>query len=263
MYFESHTRTNEEDVIKAANIEAEHYDEDRNAYHSSPKSSILSAKSVGDNTTEELVECWDHSKEQYELIDDFYYNDNDLVFHSTRQTSSPEPSILEPPSTPVWTRLLGTPSSPSLDQRLSLTSLDSDEEVFPRILHGPTTRSSLKRQAAIRRRNDYSSPCNNLANKEHEEKKATFPQPSSPHNVNTTLKQDLSRVLKSSRPLVPEAVVPHQNRAVVLDSALDNLPFSLDDVPPTDSALPYLRPRRLTTYRTFYNSKRSRGKERR
>ena len=94
-------------------------------------------------------------------------------------------------------------------------------------------------------------------------RKHPFPQPTSPGQVNTTLRQDLSGVLKGSRPLVPETVILHNNQAVHLDAALDNLAPSPEDALPQDGTLPYLRPKRVTTYRMFYNSKRGGRQERR
>ena len=99
MVFDSDTGTVGNNLSNNSNCENDFNTMNDNTDLQPPGSSTSSTETVGEETTEELDRCWDHSREQYELMDDFCYDGEDLVFHSTRlepslPSSQPHHSVL-------------------------------------------------------------------------------------------------------------------------------------------------------------------------
>ena len=88
--------------------------------------------------------------------------------------------------------------------------------------------------------------------------------PSSPEKAMMDHVQDLSQAFSLRLPIAAEVVNVENNCALFLDQALSvtspltrHTPVQLDEV--ENNILPYFRPNRRISYRTFYNSKRRRG----
>ena len=193
-----------------------------------------------------------------------------MVFHSTR-LYSPTDSVMSTASGIEDSNLRDGRKQAIISDSFALpsdelTSEDTDDEVFPRHNEGPLTRSYLRRQQGFRRKKI--TVCANspdpLETNIHIPTLERIPAPSSPSATVTSRTQLLHKVLPLSRPLVPQSVDTTSDRALILQ---DVLPPTMDRMGsaaiPGEEALPYFRPKRLSSYRVFYNSKRPGGRGRR
>ena len=215
-------------------------------------------------------EFWDSSAEQYELttpgeLEALWNYEDSLIFHSTA-VLTPEIEMQESSKSyelDTRGRVFAIPSESSISDANDLTSEPSDDEVFPIISNRPLTRSALKRSHAIRRkRKRQDSIIDPLERNIVVPPRTPLRRPTSPLQVANDKKQDLSQALSNRRPLVAEAVNVRDLGAHFLDHALQDGARLVGDQKELES-LPYLRPGRKVSYRTFYNSNRQRGGGRR